>query len=187
MNSLVKTCDICGKDIHQYHNYCSDWNCVIELNKRDGGIVYTPNNLPIRCIRADGAMLEHEHGDHPDYIFPVHAEYIGQLDDAYFENYKMVTGKEGSREDVRNSIRETHALLYANGSIAVTMYETCSAAWMLQEEKKFRDGVEVVVYVAGTCLGGHLLEPGKWKLTQESLDKINKYLKDKRDNVKKHS
>jgi hypothetical protein len=43
------------------------------------------------------------------------------------------------------------------------------------------DGGLVVVSVAGQCLGGNLLEASKWKLTQESLDKINKYLEDKKE------
>jgi hypothetical protein len=127
-------------------------------------------------------MLEHEHGDHIDYIFPVEVEYIGPPDE---KRYHLVDG-EGNIEVMDEGFKystdhETHALLYANGSIAVTMYETCSAAWMLNEEKRFVGDTEssmreIVVSVAGTCLGGHLLTPGEWKLTDESLKKIADYI-----------
>ena len=175
-------CEFCGEA-----EPCNKWACRVEMNRREGCPEFTPNNLPIRCIRADGMMLEHEHGDHPDYIFPVSVEYIGPPDET---RYQLVDG-EGNIEMMDDDCKystdnETHALLYTNGSIAVTMYETCSAAWQLHEEKRFMfedgedKGVEVVVSVAGTCLGGHLLTPGEWKLTDESLNKISEYLKRKR-------
>jgi hypothetical protein len=168
-NMEPRLCEICGADIPQHHNYCLKKECMIELTTRAGGVAYTPNNLPIMCFRADGLMLEHEHGDHPDYIFPVDVEYIAPLDEGHSKDYASITGKEGTPEEVRASCGETHALIYTNGSIAVTIYETCSAAWMLQEDKHGK-------MVAGACLGGHMWKAGEWKLSDESMKKIRDYL-----------
>ena len=178
-DGFVDVCEFCGED-----EPCDKWKCRVEMNRREGCPEHTPNNLPVRCIRADGTMLEHEHGDHPDYIFPVHIEYIGPKDESRYFVYggqddEPIAGEsviEGYNESIDN---ETHALLYTNGSIAVTMYETCSAAWMLQEDKQFRDGKEVVIAVAGTCIGGHMWKAGEWKLSDESLKNIADHLKKK--------
>lgn len=114
------------------------WACVVEAAKLRGGQVVTPNGLPIRCIQSDGTMLEHEHGDHPDYRFPVEVEYVGP------------PPKDGSYSN------ETHALIYQDGSMALTLYECCYSMWGLRD---------------GLCLGG-FNERGKWKLTPEALTKI---------------
>lgn len=188
-NGFIKICEICGDDVPKNFNYCSRIECAIELNKRDGGIAYTPNGLPISCIRADCNMYEHEHGDHPNYIFPIEIEYVGPKND---DRYKWIDG-EGNVSDMEEEWRyvtdhQTHALLYTNGSIAVTIYETCSSAWMLNPfVQEFKDGVrlpkeEVEIEQAkaiGVCLGGNLLSPGEWKITQESLIKIRDYLNKK--------
>lgn len=93
--------------------------------------VIAPNGLPITCWRAD-AHLEHEHADHPTYLFPV----VAQID-----------GEEW----------ETHALIYTDGGIAVTMYEYCYAAWYVRD---------------GELMGGSLWEKGAIRLAPESLEKI---------------
>lgn len=94
-------------------NYC-DWNCHVESAEKAGGQVYTPNKLPIRCIKADGTMLEHEHGDHPDYKFPVVVKFIGKREgDDYADDF------------------EEHALIYTDGCVAITLYEYCYAMWYL--------------------------------------------------------
>ena len=81
----MELCEVCGKEICD-----NEWACRIEMNRRDGYPELTPNNLPIRCIRADGTMLEHEHGDRPDYLFPVEVEYIGPLEEG---RYHLVDGE----------------------------------------------------------------------------------------------
>lgn len=179
----MELCEVCGKE-----SCDNEWACRVEMNRREGCPEFTPNNLPIRCIRADGMMLEHEHGDHHDYLFPVEIEYIGPPDET---RYHLVDG-EGNIEVMDehwkySTDHETHALLYANGSIAVTMYETCSAAWLLQEDKQRKDGEWVVTSVAGKCLGGHLWLQGEWKLTDESLQKIAEYRKKKIENAHKNN
>jgi hypothetical protein len=177
---MEKICDFCGDCIPVHYNYCPKNVCMVEMTKMAGGVVYTPNNLPIRCFKANGLMLEHEHGDHPDYIFPIDIEYIAKLDELDYEDYKQINGEDGTPDQVRESCGETHALLYSNHSIAVTMYETCSATWMLQEQKIFRDdGIEVVEIVSGGCIGGHMWKAGEWKISNKSLDDISVYLKNK--------
>jgi hypothetical protein len=174
----MELCEICGKETCE-----NEWECRVEANRREGGQEFTPNNLPIRCIRADGMMLEHEHGDHPDYIFPVEVEYVGPPDET---RYQLVNG-DGEIEMMDERWRygedhEEHALIFANGSIAVTIYETCSTMWSLLSSHKFKNGKRIEDEPAGLCLGGHLahLEIGKWKLTDESLKKIAEYVKAKR-------
>lgn len=135
-------CMNCKGRSPQYHNSCS-WDCCINLAKKEGGKVHTPNGLPIRSIRADNEMFEHEHGDHPDYKFLVEVEFIGERpadlpewDDSY-----------------RN---ETHALIYTDGHIALTLYEHNYAMWGWD----------------GTLLLGNYWKKGEWRLTDESITKI---------------
>ena len=59
----MKPCCGCGKPTEDYLNYCN-WDCHVQAVIREGGRVHTPNGLPVRCIKADGTLLEHEHGDH---------------------------------------------------------------------------------------------------------------------------
>lgn len=170
-------CAVCGKA-----EPCNEWACRVEMNRREGCSEHTPNNLPIRCIRADGMMLEHEHGDHPDYIFPVEIEYVGPKDE---ERYQLVDG-EGNVEMMDEGWRystdhEEHALLFASGSVAVTIYETCSAMWSLRSSPKFKDGKKIEDEPAGLCMGGHLWLKDEWKLTEESIEKIKAYVKTKRE------
>jgi hypothetical protein len=71
--------------------------------------------LPVTCIKADGTELECEHGDHPTYLLPVTVEFTG------------------SREGLRNFEwhPETHALIYTDGRIAVTLHECLYQTWSL--------------------------------------------------------
>ena len=79
-------------------------------------------------------MLEHEHGDHPNYQFPVDVEWIGPMDDAPF----TWTDGEGKTESVtpaefKNMAHETHALIYTDGVVAITLNECCYAMWHLTD------------------------------------------------------
>lgn len=141
----MKSCSNCEKEIPAYVNYCS-WECNIELAKNNGGVAFTLNNLPIKCIKADGTMLEHEHGDHPDYKFPVEAEYIG-------------TANEGNVRDIVEDYiyNEMHALIYSDSSMALTIYECNYAIWSLR---------------TGKVIGSKYNKIGEWKLSDESLVKI---------------
>lgn len=149
---MNKICANCQKEIAEYLNYCS-WECNIELAWKEGGKVHTPNNLPIKCIKFDGTMLEHEHGDHPTYICPVEVEYTGTA------NYGI-----SPNDNLNYTHDETHALIYTDGKIALTLYECCYAMWYL------RNGD-----FAGAPRGS-LWKQGEWKLSSESIEKIKKLM-----------
>lgn len=134
-----------------HHNFCG-WECSIEAAKKDGAIEHLPNDLPIKCINANGLLTECEHGDHLDYIFPVVVNYVGKPKERTWidgdGNKKPMTPAE-----VDDFANQTHALIYTDGSIAVTMYECCYAMWYLK---------------SGELAGGSLWEKGEWKLSEES-------------------
>jgi hypothetical protein len=94
-------------------NYC-DWDCHIAHAKSEGAVVITPNNLPIRCI-GNNTLLECEHGDHPDYMFPVNA----------------------IPKD-KNDFEELHALIYQDGHVALTLYECCYTLWNLSTGESYQ-------------------------------------------------
>lgn len=125
----------CGKETQPGHNYC-DFLCMIEAAKAEGGVVSTPNGLPIGSIHANGNMYEHEHGDHPDYKFPVKVNYNGPIGEDEIQDYTMITGKEPSDEEaIRSLFRQTHALIYTDGTVAVTLYEGSYAMWQVNSGK----------------------------------------------------
>ena len=125
----------CGKELQSGHNYC-DFQCMIEAAKAEGGEVHTPNGLPIKSIHANANMYEHEHGDHPDYKFPVEIEYVGPIGEDEIHDYTMITGKEPPNEEaVRRLNGQTHALIYTDGTVAVTLYECCYAMWSVKSGK----------------------------------------------------
>ena len=153
-------CQNCGK-LNLYTNYC-DWNCHVQSAINAGGKFHSPNGLPVGCIKADGSMLEHEHGDHPDYKFPVEVDFIGEVLDGHISDYEAISGKlPDSADDVRKSMGETHALIYTDGCIAVTLYEHCYAMFNLSTGKA----------------RGSLWRKDEWKLSQASLDKIMEHTK----------
>jgi len=76
---------------------------IFDKLKKAGNKVIAPNNLPLCAIRHDGVLLEHEHADHPTYLFPVMVE-CGDPDVSY---------------------KEEHALIWTDGVRALTLYECC--------------------------------------------------------------
>lgn len=142
----------------KWHERDSSWNERIERALAEGAQVFRRNGLPIVCQRFDGALLEHEHADHPDYKFPVEVEFASERPDC-FAQVGLDRGKKPTHhrhgiewtDDVAfcktcdrpldNSEVEhlraydvaefeaasyephTEALIYHDGSIAVTLYE----------------------------------------------------------------
>lgn len=108
------SCLNCGK-MNISMNYC-DWECMIESARKGGGREILPNGLPVRCILADGTMLECAHGDHPDYKFPV-----------------LVMSGESRPEDIAIGVGcpEMHALLYTDGTVALTIHDALYWLWSL--------------------------------------------------------
>jgi len=103
------TCVNCGKITPDGSNYC-DWDCHIELAVKEGGVKHQPNGLPIRSIKYENSMWEHEHGDHRNYKFPVDVEL---------------------HDDAGESCDEIHAFIYTDGQIAMTIYECQYFLWSL--------------------------------------------------------
>lgn len=151
-------CDHCGKVCPKYHNYC-DWTCIVESAKAAGGTIHCPNGLPIGSIKHDNSMWEHEHGDHPDYKFPVEIDYIGPVDPRDYEEYKICCAVDAPDEAaIRAYRRETHALIYNDAAIALTMYECCYSLWSLKD---------------GALLREHLwYKKGEQRLSEKSLQMI---------------
>lgn len=115
-------CFNCGKETNEYENYCN-WDCMIESAEKQGGKKITPNNLPIKCIMADGTMLECENGDHPDYKFPVIVEWVGK------------TAECSEQYDFERA-NQLHAFIYTDGNIALTLYECCYYMWKISDGRR---------------------------------------------------
>jgi len=153
------------------------WEDAIEEAKAAGGKVITPNNLPIRSIKNDWTMLEHEDGDHPDYKFPIEIEFCGpeENDPAAYYGDLVYPASKADAEMMRH---ETHAVIYTDGFIVVTLYECCYNMFVLKNRKvKLSNGNSIEA--KGLCLGG-FLNKYEWKITEESL----KYIKEKLKEVK---
>lgn len=127
------------------HANYCDWKCHVELAEKHGGSKIVPNGLPILCVKADGTMMEHESADHPTYKFPVDIEFIGI--------HEPLPDWDDSYQP------QCHALIYTDGNIALTMYEHSYAMWRLCD---------------GRHMYGRMWDP-RWRLTQESIEKIVKY------------
>ena len=95
-------------------------NCTTEERTitgiASGGICYTPNGLPVTCWHASGLMTECESGDHPDYRFPVIAEYKGPpMGDDPCHEYGP----------------EQLTVLYSDGYVVLALFEHCYTIWHL--------------------------------------------------------
>ncbi len=134
----MSKCVGCEKEAPQYCNWCS-WDCNVATHIREGGKVHTPNGLPIGCICVDGNLYEIEHGDHPDYKFPVKIEYIG-------------------KEDIPESERwETHALIWFDDCVALTLYECCYFMWNRSTGDQILTGIPSIPFIP------------QWRLADTSL------------------
>ena len=62
------------------------WEERVAAARAEDAPVFQKNGLPIVAMRGhDGALLEHEHADHPDYKYPVEVEFIGSRPDTFNE------------------------------------------------------------------------------------------------------
>lgn len=140
----MKPCNYCGNECPSYQNYCH-FDCMIKEAKDNGHQVHTPNNLPINCIKADGSMWEHSHGDHPDYKFPVEV------------NNEIVLSSLDKDGEISYSAPqpyiEFHALIYTDGCVALTLYECCYHKFYLKVSE-------------------YELKKNPYQLTSESVEKI---------------
>lgn len=151
----VKFCSFCKKEIERYSNYCN-WNCIVEEAKANGGKIHCPNGLPIRSVDVNGNMWEHEHGDHPDYKFPVDVHYVGPIDDSDRELWTSFMGRAVTDEEILQMESETHALIYCDASIALTLYECCYAVFNLHTGMV--NSGPMWLRKKQWCLAGHSIE-----------------------------
>lgn len=136
------------------------WSEDVAAAQATGAPIFAPNGLPIRVLRHDGATLEHEHADHRDYKFPVVAEYIGNPDRHMWHTSEGLVPM--SADEAYADAHETHALIYTDGYVAVTMHEHCYAMWYLHD---------------GAFAGGSLWNKGEWRLTREAVERIRATVK----------
>jgi hypothetical protein len=132
------------------------WAEDVAAAQATGARVYAPNGLPILCIRHDSVTLEHEHADHPDYRFPVEVEYIG--DPSIFVWCTANGDVPMTPEEIANERTQTHALIYSDGIVAVTLYECTYATWLVQ---------------TGECIGGRCNKVGDWKLSDTACARLS--------------
>jgi hypothetical protein len=116
---------------------------------------------------------EHEHDEHPDYKFPVHAVWCGPKseDPGYWIDGDGKKRKM-SKAEAACFTNELHALIYTDGFVAVTLYEYCYAIWTLRPHIYRRKKMP-----AGMCVGGNLWKKNEWKLTRKSVNRIKKLAK----------
>lgn len=106
-------------------------------------------------------MWEHAHGDHPDYKFPVRIEYVGPIECGDVEEYEKICGVKGDETALRDFRSEIHALIYSDGTVAVTIYEYCYSMWLVRD---------------GRCLLAWGGAEENWKIEQMSLTKVREAL-----------
>lgn len=160
-------CLHCGKETPYAHNYCNNTTCLFDAARANGAVEYLPNGLPIRCITRDGLLIEHEHGDHADYIFPVAVDYEGPdpNDGALVDGDGNISYDAGIAEWQNHQV---HALIYYDGNAAITLYEYCYAFW------------EVKTRTCVGLLGGLTWEDYKLNLTDEQKTKLKERIEKKR-------
>lgn len=149
-------CVACGKDTGGGINYCG-YDCHVLHSKQMGGKVICPNGLPVTCFLADGTMMEHEHANHPSYMFPIDVNFTGKIDDDDRKDHQMIHGTGTYTDDeVRAGKRERHALIFYDGQFAMTLYECCYSLWNAHW---------------GSLKYSSLLQHGCWKLDTSKLKK----------------
>lgn len=114
----------------------------------------------------------HEHADHPDYKFPIEARFHKTPQKLFDEGAFFWSDGCGGKtpmtlEEVERECIQVHALIYTDGSIALSIYEHCYALWRLR---------------TGEVIGGSYLwdREGDWILTPESLEKIKELAREQR-------
>ncbi len=145
-----------------------NWQDRVKQAVLDGCEIVTPNGLPVRCMTATGKLLEIENGDHSTYIFPVIAEYTGEITQDQFEDYRMQCGEAGdpvTSDKVRGFMREHHALIYTDGVVALTLYECNYAMWIVGGSEH-----------DGRIEAGSMWKACEWKLSEQSMADIKAYL-----------
>lgn len=108
-------------------DFCSFACRVAHLEFR-GYKVVSPNNICPCSFSSNFVAREHEHAEHPDYKHPVKVTYVGEhIPDPWMEeNFGPLD---------LDFWDQTHALLYTDGCVALTMYERNHFLWTLSTGK----------------------------------------------------
>ena len=126
------------------------------------------DTITIEHIRKDSSIViidDCADSNHPDFMGVVHVKYCGPIK---HEDRIWYIG-DGTTEpmnesDVANVENEVHALIYTDGTIAVTLYECCYAVFYLK---------------TGKVMFGNLWEKNEWELSKDSLNKIRELVNKK--------
>jgi hypothetical protein len=152
-------CIHCRKEVPSHLNFC-DWDCLVQDRLAHGAKIHAPNGLPVRCT-AGNLLVECEHGDHADYKFPITIDFIGDTSKFGFvsgDGNGGIVETPATPEEIEGFSHETHAVIYTDGYVVVTMNEHCYAMWSVRN---------------GECWGGNLWKKGEWKINEESLKKLD--------------
>lgn len=133
MTDPDELCSHCGKVTSGWLPFCGPECQLAYMTHQSKGKIIAPNNLRLCCWRADGTMMEHSHADHPTYMYPVPVNFTGPIDDKHREDFEMVSGRVGTDQEIRDYFQEWHALIYTDGSMAVTIYECSYYMWWLRD------------------------------------------------------
>jgi hypothetical protein len=99
------------------------WDERVKQAIAEGAPIFQKNGLPLIVQRAyDGALLEHEHADHPSYMFPVRVVYTKEKPDD-------LSDWDPSFED------HDEALIFYDAHCALTLWECCYTIW-----SRYKDG-----------------------------------------------
>jgi len=174
------------------------WREQVEAARKEGGPIFQKNGLPIRAIRHDGALLEHEHADHPSYLFPVTVEFAGEKPDFFHErfvkkdvrpaHYGVECAIEWNRGEGKafcktcnvalTTAEQVHIDAYWMASVEESMHEPRDEALIFHDESIALTLYEcsyTVWHRRGNSAGEMLFGPGwmkGWRLTAESVEKI---------------
>jgi hypothetical protein len=160
-----------------------------------GATVFQKNNLPITCMRHDGALLEHEHADHRDYKYPVKVEFVGDKPDTfsgqcvrkdkrpvhYRSECKIEWNHERGEafcttcEAVLSAAEQVHIQAYSHAELEASTYEPHTEAFIYND-----DSIAITLHECCHTMwhrqGGVFLHgpdwSKKWRLTGEAREKI---------------
>jgi hypothetical protein len=168
--------------------------CVAEA-KAKGVLVFQKNNLPITCMRHDGALLEHEHADHRDYKYPVKVEFIGDKPNTFHDqcvrkdkrpahyggeckiewNHEHGEAFCTTCEAALSAAEQVHIRAYSIAEIEASAYEPHAEALIYSD-----DSIAITLYECCYTMwhrgGGAFLHGPDWSknwcLTEQAREKI---------------
>ncbi len=172
------------------------WEERVAEARAEGVAVFQKNGLPIVCMRSDGAILEHEHADHPDYKYPVEVEFMEDKPDTFHDqcvredrrpahygseckiewNHNSGTAFCKTCEEFLTQAEQVHIRSYSLAEVEASTYEPHSEALIYSD-----DNIAITLHECCYTMwhrrrGGVFLHgpdwSKMWKLTREAREKI---------------